>query len=195
MQLYYTPCSHFSRKVRILLTSLGIDAELVDVGDAAETNPERFGGNPLMTIPVLRDSELVVYGSDEIAQHLVRRYDPADRFCVLAHDVRRLNTRAVMNGVMSAEAELILAARTGLDTHAHLRFDKKRQAIAAGLVWLETHADAVPAIPDYAAFHLASLWDHLVMFRNLPDIALPNLAARIADIHQLPMVAASRPLP
>ena len=36
MKLYYTPRSHFARKVRILAAALKLDFELIDVGNVAE---------------------------------------------------------------------------------------------------------------------------------------------------------------
>lgn len=195
MQLHYTPRSHFSRKVRILLSGLGLEVTLVDVGNAAACGAEAFGGNPLMMVPLLRDGAQVVMDSDPIAEYLVQRHDPADRYRVLDRDPGRINLRTVMNEIMSAEAELILAARTGMDTSVHLRFDKKRRVITQGLDWLEQRADEIPATPDYLGFHLVCLWDHLVMSGLHPGTSLPRLAARVTLISQMPVVAATRPMP
>lgn len=192
MQLFYTPFSHFSRKVRILLAGLGLDVELIDVGNTALADPGRFGGNPLMSVPVLREGELCVHDSDTIAEYLVLRHDAADRFAVQDRSIARMNLRAVMNGIMSAEVELILAARCGMDIRAHARLDKKRRVIASGLAWLEDRADEIPTAPDYLAFHLISLWEHLAHFRHLPEMPLPRLASRAAVIARLPMVVATR---
>ncbi|MDF2446664.1 MAG: glutathione S-transferase family protein [Moraxellaceae bacterium] len=192
MQLYHTPHSHFSRKVRILLEGLGIAVELVNAGDTARQEPSRFGHSPLLRVPVLRDGEDWVFDSDVISAHLVRTRDPADRFGVLRHDLPGLNARSVMNGVMAAEVELILAARTGLDTRGQPRFDKARQVIAAGLAWLEGQEALFAGEPDYLSFHLVCLWEHLHRYGHFPPLALPQLARHAARVGELPIVAATR---
>lgn len=192
MQLYYTRHSHFSRKVRILLEGLGIPVELVNSGDTAGMDPARFGHSPLRRVPVLKDGDTLVFDSDVIAGHLVRTHDPADRFRVLRHDLPTLNARSVLNGVMGAEVELILAARTGLDTSGLLRFEKARQVIAAGLEWLEGQAHLFAGEPDYLGFHLVCMWEHLHRFGHLPRLTLPRLARHAERIGELPMVVATR---
>lgn len=192
MQLYYTPRSHFSRKVRILLAALGLDATLIDAGNVGDADTTAFGPNPLMKVPTLVDGDRTLFDSDHIAQYLVQRHDPGDRYGVLSRDPDALNARAVMNGVMATEVELILAERSGIDTQALARFDKMRHAIDAGLGWLEQHADTFPAQPSYLAFHLVAMWDHLVLY-DLRPLDFPRLLAIVARTGQLPCVAASRP--
>lgn len=193
MQLFYTPRSHFSRKVRMLLGGLDLRADLVDAGNVAESNPQLFGANPLMKVPTLVDGDCTILDSDHIAQYLVRTYDPTDRFRVGTTDVDELNTRAVMNGIMATEVELILAARTGLDTHAHRRFDKMRSAIVAGLGWLEQRGKVFPMEPTYLGFHLAAMWDHLELY-GVCDLDFPNLRAAATRWNALPYIAATKPV-
>lgn len=195
MQLFYTPLSHFSRKVRILAALLGLDIELVDVGNAADTDLSRFGGNPLLRVPVLKDGARVLMESDAIAAYLVRRFDPVDQFDVLSEDTERLNARAVLNGIMSAEVELILSARTGLDVTAHRRFEKHRQVIVSGLHWLEREASLFDGEPDYLSFHLVCMWEHLLRFRNMPAGNFPKLLLRAEQMSALPLVACTWQLP
>ena len=191
MRLLYTPRSHFARKVRLLLGGLGIEHVLVDAVNAAAADPAVFGPNPLMKVPTLFDGDDVVFDSDHIAAHLVRTRDPGDRFRVLATDVATLNARAVMNGAMAAEVELVLGARTGLDT-AHTRFAKMRATIAGSLDWLEAHADVFPREPDYLGFHLVAFWDHVALYDLVP-LGHPRLHAAVERLSALPFVAASRP--
>lgn len=192
MNLYFTPRSHFSRKVRLLLDALKLEVELIDVGNVADASTVAFGPNPLMKVPTLIDGEHVVFDSDHIAKYIVQRHDPNDRFNVLTDDISSLNARTVMNGVMSAETELILAARTGMDTSAHRRFDKIRESLCHGLDWLEFHADVFPNEPSYLGFHLTAMWDHLALFDLVP---LPHekLRDRVSKLSSLAYVAASAP--
>jgi glutathione S-transferase len=193
MKLFYTPRSHFTRKVRILSKALQIDIELIDAGNAADSDPALFGPNPLMKVPTLVDGEQIVFESDHIAGYLVRRHDPADRFGVLTADADTLNARAVMNGVMAAEAELILAARTGIDTAAHRRFDKMRESVRNGLSWLDAHHGLFPSEPSYLTFHAVSMWDHLAYY-GLFELHYPQLRAQVMRWADTPFIAESKPV-
>lgn len=192
MKLYFTPRSHFSRKVRILLSAFGAPVELIDAGNVAERSPEAFGPNPLMKVPTLVDGETVVFDSDHIATYLTERLDPSDSFAVLSRDVATLNARAIMNGVMAAEVELILAQRTGIDIGAHRRFDKIFASIRRSLEWLEERRDIVPLEPSYLGFHLVCMWDHLALY-DLVELPYPALSERVARISSIPYVASSAP--
>lgn len=192
-RLVGTPRSHFSRKVRLLAAGLGLPLDLVDAGNVAECEPAAFAANPLMKVPTLiADDGQRVFDSDHIAAWLVRRHDPHDRFGVLTDDVDLLNARAVMNGVMAAEVELILAARTGIDVDAHARFGKLRASMLAGLDWLEAHDDVFPRDAAYATFHLLALLDHVVFYGLVP-LVHPRLAAVVAELAARPEFAASAP--
>lgn len=193
MKLFYTPRSHFARKVRILLKALQVDVELIDAGNAADSDPALFGPNPLMKVPTLVDGEQIVFDSDHIAAYLVRKCDPSDRFDVLTADADTLNARAVMNGVMAAEAELILAARTGIDTSAHRRFDKMRESVRNGLSWLDAHHGLFPREPSYLTFHAVSMWDHLA-FYGLFELRYPQLHAQVMRWADAPYIAESKPV-
>jgi len=194
MQLYYTPRSHFSRKVRILMAALDLSAELLDVGNVADTNELAFGPNPLMKVPTLVDGTVVVFDSDHICQYLVQKYDPLDQFGVLILEVDVCNARAILNSIMAAEVDLILAARTGVATEHHPRFDKVKLVIRYGLEWLEKHSALFSTWPLSLSFHLVCMWDHLLLFGNMPtDLALPNLAARIHQLEDLPYISSTKP--
>lgn len=192
LKLYYTPKSHFSRKVRILADALKIDLELIDVGNVAELSTEIFGSNPLMKVPTLIDHQRVVFDSDHIAQYLVQRFDSGDQFGVITSDVMTLNTRSVMNGVMSSEVELILAARTGIDTKAYSRYAKITGSITKGLEWLEAHVDVFPAPPSYLGFHLVAMWDHLVLYDCVP-LEYPQLSDTVKRLSEFEYVLVSVP--
>lgn len=191
MKLYCTPRSHFSRKVRLLLDAWGALVEFVDVGNVGDATA--FADNPLMKVPVLLDGDTQVFDSDHIAAYLVRKLDPADRFGVTTLDVSSLNARAVMNGIMAAEVELLLAQRSGIETAELPRFAKLERSMAAGLNWLESHADVFPQAPSYLGFHLVALWDHLLLYGRLPAVEVPRLRARVEALSKLETVRASAP--
>jgi len=147
-----------------------------------------------MKVPALVDGEETVLDSDHIAAYQTRKFDPSDTFGVLTTDVELLNTRAVLNGAMAAEVELILARRSGMDTSAHRRFDKIMDSIRSGLEWMEQHASSIPQQPSYLGFQLVCLWDHLIVFKIL-ELNYPTLKAHVERLSSLPYVAATRPPP
>jgi glutathione S-transferase len=190
IKLYYTPKSHFARKVRILIDAWGLDVELIDVGNVADS--KSFGDNPLMKVPALLDGKQCVIDSDNIAQYLTRKHDSKDQFEVLTTDVDVLNTRAVMNGIMAAEVEILLAKRTGIDISQYKRFDKMVDTINSGLKWLEQNASIFSSKSTYLGFHLVSLWDHLALYTTV-EMNYPKLQACVERLSQLGYVGLSVP--
>ena len=192
MQLYYTPKSHFARKVRLLLDALEIDVELIDVGNVAELSMDSFGPNPLMKVPTLVDDGQVVFDSDNIAQYIVRKYDAEDKFYVLTTDINQLNARAVMNGIMAAEVELILAQRTGLEIYEHQRFIKIKASMVNSLNWLEQHAELFSEQANYLNFHLLAMWNHLEIYKLVP-LNYSKLNNYVAELNRYDFVISSKP--
>lgn len=193
MQLVATPASHFARKVRLLLDHYGLAYDLVDAGNVAAFDEDKFAGNPLMLVPVLNDGDLTVYDSDHIAAYLVRKHDPADHYGVLTSDVRELNARAVLNGMMSAETRLVLGARTGLKTENHPFFDKSRAVFSKGFDWLDANVDLFNAeTPRYLDFHLISSFDHMECY-GLATPVQPALRALRDQLRAHARIAASSP--
>lgn len=192
MKLYYTPRSHFSRKVIILINAWEIDVQLIDVGNVATSSTGTFGDNPLMKVPTLVEDKLWMIDSDNIAQYLVRKYDVKDRFEVLTTDIHTLNARTILNGIMSAEVEIILARRTGIDTNLYQRYDKIIETIKAGLDWLEYNVEIFTTTPTYLCFHLVCMWDHLSFYKTV-DLNYPKLKEHVNKLTLLSFVAVNAP--
>lgn len=195
MKLYGTPLSHFTRKVRILLDQYGQAYDFVDVGNVGDSDTGRFGGNPLMSVPVLKDGDVTLIESDDIARYLVDKLDPQDRFRVLTNDAKHLTARAVLNGIMAAEVRLILAERSGLQTAGAPYFDKARSVIQTGLDWLDSKADLFdPDDPGYLDFHLVSAWDHLAYYEtaDLNQTRLTEIAGAVSAHEQIAATAPDR---
>jgi glutathione S-transferase len=193
MKLHYTPKSHYARKDRILIDALKLDVELLDAGNVADQDPDLFAGNPLMKVPTLiTDEGEAIFESDHIAEYLVRQYDPNDHYQVLTTDLKALNARAVMNGVMAAEVELVMAERTGIKTGKYQRFDKFRHTVDQGLGWLEARSAWFADTVDYAGFHLVCLWDHLVLYQMFA-LPYPRLQAEVQRLSEIEFVNKSAP--
>lgn len=192
MKLYYTPRSHFARKVRILLDAWTINAELVDVGNVADNASHAFGPNPLMKVPTLVDGETWLIESDHIAAYLARQYYPSDSFDVLTQDSQALNARALLNGIMAAEVEIILASRAGIDTDT-ARFNKMRDSMRASLAWLNERATTLFSRHTYLGFHLVCAWDHLQLY-NVIELEHARLQSVSKEMSQLEYVRTSAPI-
>jgi glutathione S-transferase len=167
--------------------------ELTDIGNVGANSQEIFGNNPLMKVPTLQHNDVKVFDSDNIAQYLASIYDSSDRFSVMTKDTSLLNLRCVMNGVMSAEVELILARRSGIDTDSFPRFGKHLASIENGLQWLEHHAKDFPCEPSYAAFHAVCMWDHLKLYNIVELSQYHNLAEIRNKTSELSYVKESAP--
>lgn len=189
MKLIGTARSHFTRKVRILLDAYQRDYEFIDVGNVADV--KAFGENPLMKVPTFVHGETWMIESDHIAAFITRGFQPDDPYQVLRIDHETLNLRAIMNGIMALEVEILLAERTGLPTN-HARFQKMRDSMLLGLTWLEKNHHIIPEIPSYAGFHLVCMWDHLYLYETV-KLNYPRLTKRVKSLSQLDFVALSRP--
>ncbi len=76
MKIYSTPFSGNSYKIRLFLSLLGLEHEVVDVDVAhGETRSSEFlRRNPRGQVPVLKDGEVTVWDSQAILVYLARRY-------------------------------------------------------------------------------------------------------------------------
>jgi glutathione S-transferase len=194
-QLYGTPLSHFTRKVRILLYELGVPFDLVRTPDLLASSTPSYGDNPLMRIPTLVDAGTTVIDSDHIARYIVETYDPADRFAVRAPSVAAMNRLAVLNGIMAHEVTLILARRGGLaELESVSYFGKLLRSISSGLAWLDREIDPDAAGFDYVDIVTICLWDHITHYQLVPGLeGHRRLAARAARFAGRDAVARTTP--
>ena len=128
------PLSYFTRKLRVLMSELGVEFDFVRAPGVLATNAATYGDNPLLRVPTLVYGSDTVIESDHIARYLVYQFDPTDRLRVCSETVPDLNRLAVVNGVMDSEVVLILAKRGGLmDLEGVVYFRKLMLAMENGL--------------------------------------------------------------
>ena len=80
IRLYRHPVSGHAHRVELMLSLLGLPAELVDVdlfGGAQQGRPEFLAKNPFGQVPVIEDGDATVADSNAILVYLATRYDPA----------------------------------------------------------------------------------------------------------------------
>jgi glutathione S-transferase len=194
-QLYGTPLSHFTRKLRILFAELGVPFDFVRTPGVLASDAAAYGDNPLMRVPTLVDGADTLIESDHIARYLVGKHDPADRLGVRRERVRDLNRLAVTGGIMDNEVVLILAKRGGLaDLESVTYFQKLRGAIDTGLAWLDEHTPAEGADFDYGDIAAICMWQHLQHYGLVPDLPrYARLAARVERFAARPSIASTTP--
>jgi glutathione S-transferase len=190
IKLYRHPLSGHSHRAQLLLSLLGLDAELVDVDLAAGEHKQdaflamsRFG-----QVPVLVDGDTVIADSNAILMYLATRYDDSCRWLptdpVAAAEVQRflsIAAGALANG--PAAARLVNVFNAALD---HL------QAIDTAhnlLNVLELHLDGRDWLADGQAT-IADLANYAYI-AHAPEgdvslVSYPNLRAWLARIEALP---------
>jgi glutathione S-transferase len=190
IKLYRHPLSGHSHRAQLLLSLLGLDAELVDVDLAAgEHKQDAFlAMNRFGQVPVLVDGDTVIADSNAILMYLATRYDDSCRWLptdpVAAAEVQRflsIAAGALANG--PAAARLVNVFNAALD---HLQaIDTAHNLLNVlelhldGRDWL---ADGQPTIADLANYaYIAHAPEGDVSL-----VSYPNLRAWLARIEALP---------
>jgi glutathione S-transferase len=190
IKLYRHPLSGHSHRAQLLLSLLGLDAELVDVDLAAgEHKQDAFlAMNRFGQVPVLVDGDTVIADSKAILMYLATRYDDSCRWLptdpVAAAEVQRflsIAAGALANG--PAAARLVNVFNAALD---HLQaIDTAHNLLNVlelhldGRDWL---ADGQPTIADLANYaYIAHAPEGDVSL-----VSYPNLRAWLARIEALP---------
>ncbi|MGB0951912.1 MAG: glutathione S-transferase family protein [Planctomycetota bacterium] len=198
LKLYATPLSHFARKIRILLQELEVPFELEYVENLLSSDPVDFGGNPILRIPTLVDGDYWVVESDQIAGHIVERFDPQDRFGVLQMDVAQRNALSMINAAMGAEVEILLSQRSGIvGIRGYDYFRRYYVVIDRCLDWLEKEGARIWPQQDcsYLDIALACMWDHLAHYRTTPKLDQCRwLAQRVASLRDRPAFLETAPV-
>ena len=126
IRLYRHPLSGHSHRAELLLSLLGISAELVDIDLAAgeHKKPEFLARNPLGQVPVLEDGSAVITDSNAILVYLARRYDASltsmalesvitDILVYLARRYDASNSWSPVEPEAAAEVQRFLSAAAG----------------------------------------------------------------------------------
>jgi glutathione S-transferase len=194
-QLFGTPLSHFTRKIRVLLLELDVAFDFVRTTSVLATTAAAYGDNPLMRVPTLLLGAETVIDSDHIARYLIARYDPSDRLGVTSDLAGDLNRLAVVSGIMDNEVSLILAKRAGLvDVDGVAYFRKLQAAIEAGLAWLDRHTAPEEGDFDYRDVATICMWQHLAHYGMVRSLeSYERIGARVARFAGRPSVAGTTP--
>lgn len=205
MQVYGTPPSHFTRKVRVLLQELGLPYEFVkfEVKDLMAVGADKFAENPLHLFPVLVDGNQRLFDSDAICEYLIERYGQGKELSAFfpfpEHKTRDRQLMVLINGAMSAGVSVLRARRSGVeDWKKHAWLCQEMEAISGGARWLEkTFADRTSLYPARLTMVDITLQCFLewAEFREMITDwgALPNLKAFMRANAERPSFKATHP--
>lgn len=184
--LYRHPLSGHAHRAELLLSLLGVKAELVDVDlmQGAQKSPDFLKKNPLGQVPVLEDDSVTISDSNAILVYLASKYDAARRWlpeepALNAQVQKYLSIAAgpVANG--PASARLITLFGADLDAEktaaiAHNFFAVLNSALASK-DWLVAGHPTIADVANYA--YIAHAPEGNVSLESYPNIR--NWLARI----------------
>jgi glutathione S-transferase len=190
IKLYRHALSGHAHRAELLLSLLGIDAELVDVDLAAGAHKreEFLARNRFGQVPVLEDGEVTIADSNAILVYLANKYVgghhwlPADP--IAAAEVQRfLSVAAGQVAFGPAAARLVNVFGAGLDHGRALEIAHAVLAVLdahlADREWLATDHATIADVANYA----------YIAHAPEGDVALdtyPNVLAWLARIEALP---------
>jgi glutathione S-transferase len=179
IRLYRHALSGHSHRAQLLLSLLGLDAELVDVDLAAGEHKQAafLAKNRFGQLPVLEDGDSVIADSNAILVYLAERYDASNTWMpidpVAAAQVQRfLSTAAGQVAYGPAAARLVNVFGAALD-------HKRAIEVAHNLLGvLESHLDGRewlvgdnPTIADVANYaYIAHAPEGDVSLQNYPNV-------------------------
>jgi glutathione S-transferase len=188
--LYQHPLSGHSHRVRLLLSLLGKDANIIDVDlvAGAHKNAEFLAKNSLGQVPVIEDGETTLSDSNGILVYLASEYDKTENWYpqtpIARAEVQRFLSIAagqVANGPAAARLVNVFGAK----------IDHERAKVIAGgiLLALDQHLNgrqwlvgAHPTIADVANYaYIAHAPEGDVSLE-----AYPSIRAWLARISDLP---------
>lgn len=190
IKLYRHALSGHSHRAQLLLSLLGLDAELVDVDLAAgeHKQAEFLARNRFGQVPVLEDGTTVIADSNAILVYLAERYDtgntwlPADPLAV-AEVQRFLSAAAGQTAYGPAAARLVNVFGAALDHKRAIEIAHNLLAVLEshleGRDWLVGTNPTIADVANYA--YIAHAPEGDVALANYP-----NVRAWLARIAALP---------
>lgn len=185
MQLYYSPTSPFSRKVRVALRELGLEKQVSEILIDPWTDDALRSLNPLAKVPTLiLEDGMAVYESAVICDYLdqVARSQNPDAGIIPQDGIARLNAlkwQGLADGLMSATGRLFADAQRPATDRSQFVMDRQAQAIQSAI---DAIFDGLPGLRTEAP-HLGT-WSVLVALYYV-DFRWPDrrfdIPARVRD--------------
>lgn len=189
MKLYYHPLSGHSHRVRLFLSLLDVEHELVevDLAKAAHKAPDFLKLNPFGQVPVLVDGETVVTDSNSILVYLAKKLGKTEWLPESAQQAaavqRWLSVAAgeIAYGPAAARLITVFGARLNPEEvipRAHVILGRIETQLA-GRAWI---AQAHPSIADVALYSYVARAPE----GNVDLSSYPNVNAWLRRIEALP---------
>lgn len=161
IKLYRHPLSGHAHRAEVLLSLLGIDAQLVEVDlmNGAQRKDEFLRKNAFGQVPVLEDGATVVADSNAILVYLASKYDPQRQWLPTAPAEAAQVQRflSVASGPLAsgpAAARLVNVFGAGLDHERALTTAHGLLAVLDGLLaevdWLVGSRPTIADVANYA---------------------------------------------
>lgn len=179
IKLYRHALSGHSHRAQLLLSLLGLDAELVDVDLAAGEHKQAafLAKNRFGQLPVLEDGDNVIADSNAILVYLAERYDASNTWMpidpVAAAQVQRfLSIAAGQVAHGPAAARLVNVFGAGLDHQRAIEVAHKLLGVLEshldGREWLVGDKPTVADVANYA--YIAHAPEGDVSLQNYPNV-------------------------
>jgi|SRR5215217_1614670 len=137
--------SHFTRIARLFAAELRVDYSFRVLRDLLSSNPEDYGGNPALRIPVMQTPRGVWFGALNVCREL-RRMSSLTPHVVWPEDLEApvlANAQELVLQAMSTEVTLIMSKLGGTGESAHQ--SKMRTGLTNMMSWLEQNLTTVLA--------------------------------------------------
>ena len=179
IKLYRHALSGHSHRAQLLLSLLGLDAELVDVDLAAgeHKQPAFLAKNRFGQLPVLEDGDNVIADSNAILVYLAERYDASNTWMpidpVAAAQVQRfLSTAAGQVAYGPAAARLVNVFGAALDHQRAIEVAHNLLGVLEshldGREWLVGDNPTIADVANYA--YIAHAPEGDVSLQNYPNV-------------------------
>lgn len=161
LSLYGFPLSGHSHRAELLLSLLGIKANIiaVDLKNGAHKQPDFLAKNIFGQVPVLEDGDNVIADSNAILVYIATKYDPKRQWlptdALQAAQVQRfLSVAAGLIAYGPASARLVNVFGAGLDHQQAIEASHKVLTVLEkhlhNRLWLATNHATIADVANYA---------------------------------------------
>ena len=171
LTFFYTLRSPYARKVRILLSELGVPHTPVEIDPGNVKDGTLFGEDyelqiPSMRVPSIQDGDQIIFESNAIVAYLLQKYplaEPGVAQPPLAtsmvrnddHQWRDTMVLTTIETMLNSAINITFMKRSGVDIDDVSYLRRERERCHSCLDWLEAHATPDGFIPG--VFSIADL--------------------------------------
>lgn len=187
MQLIGRRSSVFTRLPLYFAERLAVPCEFVAISDMTRVDPQAYGGNPALKLPILRIDGRTVFGALNICRTIAERaatlgQQPRIVWPEDLRDVVSRNAQELVWHAMAAQVQLVMGTVLARLPADNVFFVKARAGLEGSLQWLDANLDeALAALPhreiSVLEISLLCLVEHLAFRPTVPLDPYPKLRA------------------